>query len=282
MASDIRAFGPDVAIDMRPMTEQDARTFVDTFAGVAARAVVISSSGVYRAYGRLNETEPRPPDRRAAKTHRCGKSSLPIAPRDRTTRRPSLRITTNCASSPRPQTSRDDPASWDDPRSALVSTLPVGETDARLSARAHPLRAIRRLAAAASATHRTSRARWRLLSNCRRTSDLQRRESRGLLDARALSGAARRGSLAGRDTPCQTRAATGGHACGWEPHAGLRAGQHARAARARYTEPVSSSKSLEAMIAWLRTNRPGSDLPMASLRLDYDREDLVLRQLGHN
>lgn len=61
-AATFRAFDPDVVIDMRPMTEDDARGLVSTFAGMARRAVVISSADVYRAYGRLNRTEPGPPD----------------------------------------------------------------------------------------------------------------------------------------------------------------------------------------------------------------------------
>jgi nucleoside-diphosphate-sugar epimerase len=57
-----RSFNADVVVDMRPMTEDHARQLVSTFAGVAKRAVVISSADVYRAYGRLNLTEPGPPD----------------------------------------------------------------------------------------------------------------------------------------------------------------------------------------------------------------------------
>jgi nucleoside-diphosphate-sugar epimerase len=60
--SKLRSFAPDVAVDMRPMSERDALEFVAAFSGVARRAVVVSSSDVYRAYGRLNETEPGPPD----------------------------------------------------------------------------------------------------------------------------------------------------------------------------------------------------------------------------
>jgi nucleoside-diphosphate-sugar epimerase len=57
-----RSFDPDVVVDMRPMTEDHARQLVSTFAGLAKRSVVISSADVYRAYGRLNLTEPGPPD----------------------------------------------------------------------------------------------------------------------------------------------------------------------------------------------------------------------------
>jgi nucleoside-diphosphate-sugar epimerase len=52
----------DVVVHMVAYTEADARRFVEAFAGVAARSVVISSIDVYRAYGRLHGTEPGTPD----------------------------------------------------------------------------------------------------------------------------------------------------------------------------------------------------------------------------
>ena len=53
---------PDVVVDMWAMTEADAQSFVDTFRGVAGRAVVISSGDVYRAYGCFHGREAGPPD----------------------------------------------------------------------------------------------------------------------------------------------------------------------------------------------------------------------------
>jgi nucleoside-diphosphate-sugar epimerase len=53
---------PDVVVHMWAMTEMDGESFLDTFRGVASRAVVISSGDVYRAYGRLTGLEPGPPD----------------------------------------------------------------------------------------------------------------------------------------------------------------------------------------------------------------------------
>lgn len=53
---------PDVVVHMFAMTETDAESFLNTFRGVAGRAVVISSGDVYRAYGRLTGLEPGPPD----------------------------------------------------------------------------------------------------------------------------------------------------------------------------------------------------------------------------
>ena len=61
-AGAFRSFAPDVVVDMRGMTEEHARQLVGTFAGIAKRSVVVSSADVYRAYGRLNGTEPGPPD----------------------------------------------------------------------------------------------------------------------------------------------------------------------------------------------------------------------------
>ncbi len=51
---------PEVVLDMRPMTEAEARLTVATFTGIARRSVTISSGDVYRAYGRLIATEPGP------------------------------------------------------------------------------------------------------------------------------------------------------------------------------------------------------------------------------
>lgn len=60
--ADLAAFAPDVALDMRALTERDAATVGRALAGIARRRVVLSSQDVYRAYGRLIGTEPGPPD----------------------------------------------------------------------------------------------------------------------------------------------------------------------------------------------------------------------------
>ena len=57
---EIASFGPEVVVDMRAMTEADARAVVDTVRGIAKRYVAISSMDVYRAYGRLHGSEPGP------------------------------------------------------------------------------------------------------------------------------------------------------------------------------------------------------------------------------
>jgi nucleoside-diphosphate-sugar epimerase len=48
---------PDVVLDMIPVTEEDARTVIRTFRGIARRVVALSSQDVYRAYGVLSGTE---------------------------------------------------------------------------------------------------------------------------------------------------------------------------------------------------------------------------------
>ncbi|MGD0503877.1 MAG: NAD-dependent epimerase/dehydratase family protein [Steroidobacteraceae bacterium] len=53
-------FAPDVVLHMIAMGERDAEVAMDTFAGHAARIVVLSSGDVYRAYGRFAGTEPGP------------------------------------------------------------------------------------------------------------------------------------------------------------------------------------------------------------------------------
>lgn len=61
-AETFRRFEPDVVVDMIPITERDAQMVVGTFKGMTYRVVAISSQDVYRAYGRVNGTEPGPPD----------------------------------------------------------------------------------------------------------------------------------------------------------------------------------------------------------------------------
>lgn len=60
--SEFAAVAPDVVLDMIPLTEAQAASVIDVFAGIAGRVVTISSQDVYRAYGRVNGTEPGPPD----------------------------------------------------------------------------------------------------------------------------------------------------------------------------------------------------------------------------
>ena len=55
-------FAPDVVLDTIAFVEQDARMIVELCNGLVRRVVLISSQDVYRAYGRVNRTEPGPPD----------------------------------------------------------------------------------------------------------------------------------------------------------------------------------------------------------------------------
>lgn len=53
---------PDVVLDMFPLAEQDARTVVSAFKGIAPRVVAVSSQDVYRAYGKVIQMESGPMD----------------------------------------------------------------------------------------------------------------------------------------------------------------------------------------------------------------------------
>jgi nucleoside-diphosphate-sugar epimerase len=61
-ADEFRRFAPDVVLHNGATTEQDGRTLMQMFRGVARRVVVPSSIDVYRAFGRIHGTEPGPPD----------------------------------------------------------------------------------------------------------------------------------------------------------------------------------------------------------------------------
>lgn len=56
-----RSFRPDVALDMRAMSERDARQMVDAVSGIVSRVVAISSLDVFQAFGRLFGSEPGAP-----------------------------------------------------------------------------------------------------------------------------------------------------------------------------------------------------------------------------
>jgi nucleoside-diphosphate-sugar epimerase len=61
-AGNFRNFAPDVVLDMVPAIEQDGKTLVSLFNGIAGRVVAISSGDVYRAYDRFRRADPGPPD----------------------------------------------------------------------------------------------------------------------------------------------------------------------------------------------------------------------------
>jgi nucleoside-diphosphate-sugar epimerase len=60
-AREVAAFGPDVVLDMVPMTAQDAATVIETVSDLAERVVVISSQDVYRAYDVVRDKDDGPP-----------------------------------------------------------------------------------------------------------------------------------------------------------------------------------------------------------------------------
>lgn len=59
---EFRRFAPDVVVDMISLNQNDATGLIETFRGLAARTVVISSGDVYRAYDIVRGLHPGPPD----------------------------------------------------------------------------------------------------------------------------------------------------------------------------------------------------------------------------
>lgn len=62
LAGQFAQLAAEIVLDMIPMTEQDARTLMSTFRGLARRVVAFSSEDVYRAYDRFRGTDPGPVD----------------------------------------------------------------------------------------------------------------------------------------------------------------------------------------------------------------------------
>src|SRR5690348_9999074 len=59
-----QSHNPDLVLHMTIANERQAADFVNTFRGIAGRAVMLSSADVYRAAGILHGTEPGEPDNR--------------------------------------------------------------------------------------------------------------------------------------------------------------------------------------------------------------------------
>jgi nucleoside-diphosphate-sugar epimerase len=57
---ELSTFAPEVVLDTRPMTEDQARILIKTLLGIARRVVALSSGEVYRAYGLIHGTETGP------------------------------------------------------------------------------------------------------------------------------------------------------------------------------------------------------------------------------
>ena len=62
LEGEFRRFAPEVVVDMIAVTERTAQATMQSFRDIAGRVVVLSSQDVYRAYGRVQGTEPGPPD----------------------------------------------------------------------------------------------------------------------------------------------------------------------------------------------------------------------------
>jgi nucleoside-diphosphate-sugar epimerase len=58
----LRLLAPDVVVHMMLLTGDQAAATASALAGITDRLVAISSGDVYRMYGRINGTEPGPPD----------------------------------------------------------------------------------------------------------------------------------------------------------------------------------------------------------------------------
>jgi len=54
---ELARFDPEVVLDTRPLTEDQARVLMTTLAGISGRVVALSSGDVYRAYGLIHGTE---------------------------------------------------------------------------------------------------------------------------------------------------------------------------------------------------------------------------------
>jgi nucleoside-diphosphate-sugar epimerase len=60
LSEEFRRFAPEVVVDMIAVTERAAQITMQTFRGIAERVVALSNQDVYRAYGRLQGSEPGP------------------------------------------------------------------------------------------------------------------------------------------------------------------------------------------------------------------------------
>lgn len=56
---EFKKLSPEVVLDMVPFSDLTAKKVVETFKGIVKRVVAISSCDVYKAYGIINESEPK-------------------------------------------------------------------------------------------------------------------------------------------------------------------------------------------------------------------------------
>jgi len=280
--SEFRRIAPDVVVDMRPMTEAHAQGLVSTFAGLVERVVVVSSTDVYRAYGRLNLTEPGPPD--------------PVPLTEDAPLREKLYADRNA----RPH---DRAESLDDYDKLLVERAVSSEP--RLPAAilrlgmVHGPRSYRHFPYVRRMNDRrpgiilaASWARWR--------GTLAYSEDVGAAIALVAMRPDARGPYNvgdARPTPMAELASAIGTAADWNgrivvvpdaelpeamrPGPGLTQELILDTGRIRrelgYEERVPRGEGLRRTVQWMREHPPGPDDPMGRLELNYDAEDAILR-----
>ncbi len=282
LVDEFRRIAPDVVVDMRPMTDAHAQGLVAAFAGLTERIVIISSADVYRAYGRLNLTEPGPPD------------LVPLT-EDAPLRE---RLYADRTATPH---DRAEDLQWYD--KLLVERAVLAEPRFRTailrlslvhgprSYRHYPY--VRRMNDRRPGIILAERwARWR--------GTLAYSENVGAAIALVAMRADARGPYNVGDekpTPMAEMAAAMGSAAGWtgrivvvpdtelpesmRPGAGLSQELILDTRRIRhelgYEERVSRDEGLRRTIEWMRDHPPGRDDPMGQLEIDYDAEDRILR-----
>ena len=288
LAGDFARLAPEVVVDMRPLTERDARAVVDAFAGIARRLVALSSGDVYRAFDVLRGVESGPPD------------AVPLA--EDAPLRPRLYPYRE-----QPPRAPDDPQRWrDDYDKILVERVVLGNPDLPGTVLRLPM------------VYGPGDYQHRLFGYLKRMDDrrpaillgagLARwRASRGYVDnvAAAIALAATDDRAVGRvynvaepdALPEADWVRAIGDAAGWRgdvvvlpddrlpPHLrqGLNAEQHLVMDSTRirrelgYAEPVAREEALRQTVAWERAHPPATIPPEA---FDYPAEDAALAAAG--
>lgn len=276
-----RSFDPEVVVDMRPMTEEHARQLVSTFAGLATRSVVVSSTDVYRAYGRLNLTEPGPPEpvplREDAPLRETLYADRGARPHDRTEsleHYDKMLVERVVSSEPR----------------LPAAILRLGMVHGPRSYRHYPY--VKRMVDGRTGiVLAESWARWR--------GTLAYSENVAAAIVLAATRSDARGAYNVGDpfpTSIADLVAAIARAAGWtgrlvtvppddlpepmRPGAGLAQELILDSTRIRtelgFKEPVSTETGMRRTVEWMRTHPPTPDEPMGHLELDYRSEDAIL------